>query len=981
MNHTHGFSLIKEQRVAELNSLARWYRHDKSGAQFINVINDDDNKVFGVAFKTLPTDGTGVAHILEHSVLCGSRKYPVKEPFIELAKGSLNTFLNAMTYPDKTVYPVASANIQDLYNLVDVYLDCLFYPNISEWTHKQEGWHYELESADAAMIYKGVVFNEMKGVYSSAESMFYRSTQQALFPDTTYGVDSGGDPREIPNLSYAQFKRFWETNYHPSNARIWWYGNDDADKRLAYLDGWLSAFDARPPIGAVTLQKALASPVTVQKVFDAGEGDTTRKTMCAVNWLITEPQDDVTKLSLEVLGHLLTGTSAAPLRKALVDSGLGEDLSPGTGFRSGLRQDAFSAGLKGLRVEDAAKVADLVTTVLRHHANEGFTMDQVEASLNTIEFRYREANFGSFPRGIAYMLGSLDSWLHDGDPFPPLMYETGLSSLKARLAAGEHVFADLITKHLIQNTHRVTLVMTPSDTYKVEREAVERARLDAARAAMTEADVDQVIADTKTLKTMQVTPDKPEDLAKIPSLHLGDLEKRISTIPNRLIIQGHSQWLHHDLFTNGIVYLEAGFSLANVPRADIPLLALLGRVFLEMGTEREDFAALSRRIGSKTGGVRGSTNGSMLHRGDPNQAQLRFFLSGKSTVAQLPAMLDIMRDVLLTTRLDNRDRFRQMVLENRSRFEAAIVSSGNSFAASRLRAGFSALGSMNEQLGGVSQLFFLRELVGKIDADWLGVQARLEHIRRTLVDRNSTLLNVTLDQENFDAVAGYLTGFVASLPVASSDPANTVMADAGRSVTGAGNEALVVPSQVNYVAKAANLHAAGYQPHGSALVIENFLRTVYLWERVRVQGGAYGGSCGYDADTGVMLFSSYRDPNLAKTDEVYDGAAQFLMEHEVTASEVERCIIGVIGDLDSYQLPDAKGSTALRRWLTRYTDADRQKLRDEVLGTTIAHFRAFGEALTEMRSTGRVVAVGSTSAVAKANEDRGFDWLQSTSVI
>ena len=978
MHTTHGFSLITEQHIAEIDGTVRLYRHDKSGAQFINVLCDDDNKVFGVAFKTLPTDSTGVAHILEHSVLCGSRKYPVKEPFIELAKGSLNTFLNAMTYPDKTIYPVASTNTQDLYNLVDVYLDCVFHPNISEWTLKQEGWHYELEAADRVMIYKGVVFNEMKGVYSSAESVFVRSTQQALFPDTTYGVDSGGDPAVIPTLTYAQFMLFWETNYHPSNARIWWYGNDDAERRMEYLDGWLCAFDARPAVGAVALQQPLAAPITQSKQFDAGEGDTSKKTMCAVSWLLPALYDEQTKLALEILGHLLVGTAASPLRKALIDSGLGEDLSPGTGYRTGIRQTGFSVGLKGLHPVDAPEVQALVLKILQEHAAHGFTADQVEASLNTIEFHLREANFGSFPRGIAYMLGALDTWLHDGDPFSPLMYVDELKNLKARLTSGEPVFANLITKFLIDNPHRVTLVMTPSASYKTEREAIEREALDAARGRMSETELAQVIADTHTLKTMQVTPDNADDLAKIPSLHLSDLEKNISSIPIRQIIQGHSQWMHHDLFTNGIIYLDAGFSLAQIPAREIPLLALMGRVFLEMGTGTQDFASLSRRIGSKTGGVRGSTSAYMMHRGDRDAAHLRFYLSGKSTVAQLPGMLSIMHDVLLTTRLDNRDRFRQMVLENRSRYEASVVSSGNSFAAARLRSMFSSVGATSELLGGVSQLFFLRELAQQIDSDWPEVQARLENIRQILVDRNSLLLNITLDGANFARVTGELTEFTASMPARATNtqPEATVLRP-----TASGNEALIVPSQVNYVGKAVNLHEVGYKPHGSALVIENFLRTVYLWERVRVQGGAYGGSCGYNDDTGVMMFTSYRDPNLTKTVDTYDGAAQFLCEHHISDAEVERCIIGVIGDLDGYQLPDAKGSTSLARTLTHYTDTQRQQLRDEVLGTTVDHFRAFGTALEAIRTNGRVVVVGSAQAVAKANDERGVGWLQSTPVV
>ena len=463
----HGFELLREEQIQELNSRARLYRHVQSGAQVLSLENTDENKVFGVAFRTPPADSTGIAHIMEHSVLGGSQKYPLKEPFVQLIKGSLHTFLNAFTWPDRTVYPVASTNLQDFYNLVDVYLDAVFHPLITPQHLDQEGWHYELEDPAAPLVYKGVVFNEMKGVYSSPDSLLYRAAQQSLFPDTTYGLDSGGDPRVIPQLTYEQFKRFHATYYHPSNAHVFFYGDDDPSERLRRLDEVLRTFAAQPVDGQIALQPRFAEPrtVVVQVPADA-DSDFTKKAMVDVNWALPEITEPSLIMALSVLSYAVIGTQASPLRKALVDSGLGEDVMGGLG--SGLRQLTFSAGLKGILQADAPAVEALILDTLAQLAVDGIDPDMVEAAVNSIEFSLRENNTGSYPRGLSLYMRVLPNWLYGYDPFEPMHYELPLAVVKQRLAADSTFLGQLIRTYLLDNTHRLTVVAEPDPTLNAE---------------------------------------------------------------------------------------------------------------------------------------------------------------------------------------------------------------------------------------------------------------------------------------------------------------------------------------------------------------------------------------------------------------------------------------------------------------------------------------------------------------------------------
>ena len=953
----YGFELIREQHIAELNAPARLYRHTQTGAEMLSIQNEDENKVFGITFRTPPPDSTGLPHIMEHSVLCGSRKYPVKEPFVELMKGSLNTFLNAMTYPDKTCYPVASQNLQDFYNLVDVYLDAVFFPRLTPYTLMQEGWHYELEDPQQPMSFKGVVFNEMKGAYSDPDSVLGEQIQYAIFPDNEYRHDSGGNPTAIPDLTFEQFMAFHETYYHPSNARIFFYGDDPLEQRFAVLDEFLRQYEAIPVQSQISLQAPFDAPRRKTVGYEIAEGQEDPKSYVTVNWLLPETGDPELLYGLAILEQALIGTPAAQLRKALIDSGLGEDLT-GRGMEPSMRQFSFSTGLKGVAAENVDKAEALILETLANIASEGVDKDNIAAAINTIEFRLRENNTGSFPRGLAVMLRSLDFWLYGKDPLAPLTFEAPISTIKERLASGEKYFERLIQKHLINNPSRTTVILSPDPELAEKRAAAERERLEKARAAMNETQVEEVMANMRQLKVRQETPDSPEMLMTIPMLDRDDLDREVRRIPIEEIQSGKRRVLFHDLFTNGILYLDLGFDLRVLPAEWISYIPLFGRALTETGTQTQSFVQLLQRIGQSTGGIRPSTLTSAVRNTQDSTAWL--FLRSKAMLGQTGELLSILKDILSGANFSDRERFRQMAFEEKARLESRLAGAGHVLVNSRLRARFNQADWASEQMGGISYLFFLRKLTQKIDQDWPAVLNTLESIRTALLTGPNSLCNVTVDSAGWQTVQPQLEQFLVGLPERSVEHKHWQVENMPST------EGLTIPSQVNFVGKGTNLFANGYTLKGSSFVVSNHLNGTWLWDKIRVQGGAYGGFGVFDSQSGVYNFLSYRDPNLMSSLETYDLTSQYLKSLELDEAEVTKAIIGTIGDLDTYLLPDAKGFTSLRWYLLGTSDEERQRLRDEVLNTTVEDFHAFGETLESVKESGAVVVLGVEDAIQSA---------------
>ncbi|CAI5464186.1 unnamed protein product [Closterium sp. Yama58-4] len=997
-----GFEEERREHVAEYNAEATVYRHVRTGAQIMSLCCADENKVFGITFRTPPKDSTGIPHILEHSVLCGSRKYPVKEPFVELAKGSLNTFLNAFTYPDRTCYPVASTNLQDFYNLVDVYLDAVFFPNCvrDEKTFQQEGWHYELDDPKDDITFKGVVFNEMKGVYSQPDSVFMRAVQQALFPDNEYAVDSGGDPKVIPQLTFQEFQAFHAQFYHPSNARIWFYGDDDPNKRLAMIAEYLDKFDANPAApkeSQVSPQPLLSKPWRVVDTYpssadsatpsDSSEGESPendsssssssssaaapRRHMTAVNWVLSEaPLSLPQELTLGFLDHLLLGTPAAPLRKRLLESGLGEAIVGG-GLQDELRQPVFSIGLKGVAAADVPKVEQLVMEVLQELERDGFTEPAVEAAVNTVEFALRENNTGSFPRGLSLMLRSMGKWIYGGDPIEPLRFEGPLAEFKEKIRQPggiKAVFSPLIRAYLLDNHHRVTVEMQPDPTKAEADEEAERAVLESFRQKLAESDLEKLVEATKELKERQETPDPPEALRCVPSLQLEDIPKQPVQVPIAVEKDGSGATiLRHDLFTNDVLYLDLALDMRHLPAHLVPLVSLFCQSLLEMGTKDMDFVDLNQLIGRKTGGI--SVFPLTSSKRGTKQPVSYLVARGKATSAQAADLLNLVRVVLCDVQLTDQQRFKQFVAQRKQGMESRFLGSGHSIAASRLDAMDSLAGWANEQMGGYSYLQYLRALEKRVDEDWPGVAASLEQIRQAVLTADGAVVNLTADAATLDKADVAVRELLASLPAQRAQVAGSAW-----STLPVKNEAFLVPTQVNYVGKAVNLYdAAGYNLNGSAYVASKLVGMSWLWDRVRVSGGAYGGFCDFDSHSGVFTFLSYRDPNLLSTLDNYDGAVEFLRQLQLDEDARTKAIIGTIGDVDSYQLPDSKGYSSMVRYLLEVSEEDRQKRREEILTTTNKELNEFADYLQAVKGKGTVVVVASPGDVEAANKEKpGF---------
>ena len=955
--------------------------------------------------KTTAEDSTGVPHILEHSVLCGSKKYTTKDPFVQLLQGSLQTFLNAFTYPDRTCYVVASQNEKDFYNLISVYADAVFHPRaISDpMVHAQEGWHLELESKDDPLVYKGVVFNEMKGVYSSPDSLLGRESQRSIFPDNTYGVDSGGDPRVIPDLSFEQFADFHKKFYHPTNSRIYFSGDDDVATRLKMMDEVLDEFEfspeSKPGSTIVWQKKTYTEPRKEVHPYPIGE-DQPETHMMNVNWLMNDEKlSSFDELTLGIMDHLLMGTSSSILYKALMESGLGEAITGG-GLSDELLQATFSIGMKGIKAEDVPKLEQLIIDTIAKVAKEGFEADDIASSMNTIEFQLREFNTGSFPKGLSFMLGAMSKWLYDESPTDALKFEKPLAELKEKIAeSGSQVFQDLIQKMLVDNSHRSTIEMKPSKTHESELLKEEKDRLEDIKKSLSDSDIDQIIETTNKLKELQSAEDSPEDRATIPSLELGDLKRETTEYPIEETKNENDSGvtvLRHEFgSTSGIAYAVLGIDLSSLSVEDIPLLPLMTSMMMETGAGDYDSVALSRRIGTDTGGVSVSVLNTAVHPEgadesailEGNHLQTKLIVRGKATSDNAGQLFSLMKIILSDAKFDAKSRVVEMLKETKASMEARIGGSGHMAINMRMKARYRVGGYIEEMMGGITQLETVKDLLVQAEEDWPSLLARLENMRSVILNeetcRDGMFLDITGDKSVLEKVQPSVDKFLKELPGSNTGkclpnfykdehpwvaPVKKLMNE----FAPIADEGFVVPTQVSYVGKSGLLFEEGEQSSGTSQVVSKFLRTGYLWDHVRVMGGAYGGFCTFSPYSGFFSFLSYRDPNLLKTLDIYDAAGDAV----IAAAEqmrndpdiLSQTIIGTIGEMDGSLGPDQKGFTSLQRWLVNESPSYRQAFRDQILDTKPEDFDAFGERLKKIKDPS-VAVVSSQSAFETAEKD------------
>lgn len=952
-----GFNLIRKESLTELNSLGLLFQHEVTGAELMVIENDDDNKVFSITFRTPPGDDCGTAHILEHSVLCGSRKFPAKEPFIEMVKGSLQTFLNAMTFPDKTMYPVASRNLKDFYNLMDVYLDAVLHPKLTEETFMQEGWHYELDTPESDIVYKGVVFNEMKGVFSSPENIIERYLSKSLFPSTIYGNESGGDPEAIPGLTYTAFKEFHARHYHPSNSRIFIYGDGDTRGYLKFLQNqYLKDFKRADISSSIATQRKLRKPRRKVISYPVSKGESLeKKTYVLIGFKLGKATDDEHCLAFTILGHLLLGMNASPLRKALIDSGLGSEVVGG-GFDDHRSETVFGVGLKGVEPEQEEKILDIIFSTLRDLADKGIEENMVLSAVNSIDFSLREANFGGYPKGIVYNMRSLGSWLHDADPFMHLKYEQLMKKIRQKSKNG--YFEKLIREFLLENTHQSILVGTPKPGLAEKRDAKVRKKLRDYKASLSAEDLQKLVEQTQRLKELQMMPDSPEALGSLPALELEDIPRAAERYPMELKNQDSPKILFHDLFTNNIGYVQIGFNTRTIPLEKIPYIPLLGKLVMGMGTRSHSYVEISQLLGIHTGGIR-PWHFTAVPLNDRSNILSHVFFSGKALMEKLGNLFDLYQELFSEYHFDDHKRLLEIVKGAKSDMEDSIIPSGNHYVATRLQSYQSPLGRYNELTDGLTYYRFLQDLLKRVEKNPAEVAEEFKSVARLLFTRKNTLVNITAPGEAYEKFETRVAGLMQSLSDQISTPAKLLLN------ANSLNEAFLTASSVQYVGKGANLYDLGFEYSGKFDALSSLLRASYLWDRVRVRGGAYGSHNSFDVLSGDFTLVSYRDPNLTETLNTYDEIADYLDTLDLSDDEMTKIVIGCIGNLDPPVTPDRKGTISMIEHLTGRSYELKQKRREELLTTRVQDLRAFAPLFKQIRESGHVCVLGNEDKIKK----------------
>lgn len=935
------YEQLDHKEIKEINSKARLLRHKKTGARVVLIENDDENKVFYIGFRTPPKESTGVMHILEHSVLCGSKEFPVKDPFIELAKGSLNTFLNAMTYPDKTVYPVASCNDKDFQNLMHVYLDAVFYPNIynHDMTFRQEGWHYEMESAEDELTINGVVYNEMKGAFSAPDDVLEREIFNTLFPDTAYSEESGGDPKVIPDLTYEHYLDIHRQYYHPSNSYIYLYGNMDMAEKLEFIDKhYLSAFDSLTIDSQVPMQKAFDKPIEVKKYYSITESEPEEEnTYLSYNCVTNDCLERKKYIAFQVLDYALCGAPGAVLKQALLDAGIGKDIY--SFYDNGIRQPYFSIVAKNSESSKKEEFLGLIKKVLGELVEKGFDKDTLRAGLNYYEFKYREADFGSYPPGLMYGLQILDSWLYDDNkPFIHLEAEDTFAALREDIETD--YFEQLLKESLLENKHCSVVVVEPKRNLVEQEEKQMREKLAQYKASLSEEEIASIVKNTAELLAYQEAEDDPETLSCIPVLEREDIKKESAPLYNEKRSVEDKICLYHPIFTNGINYVRVMFTSNSIPKEYLPYIGILKSVLGFVATQNYSYSELFNQIYLSTGGITPVTNvytDALNHE----EVTVSFEWKIKTLHGKLPEAFSLVEEIMLHSDLTGKKRLQEILGELKSRMQSNMISAGHQVASGRAVSYFSKSGAIQDNISGMPCYQLVCRLEKDMERNGEELAEGLAKVCRFLFTSDKLMFDFAGEESEYTVFEGLAKELTDRLPKDEElDTFVTVTPERK-------NEGFLSASQVQYVCRAGNFTKAGLSYTGALRVLKVIMGYDYLWNQVRVKGGAYGCMCSF-SKSGESYFVSYRDPNLKKTIDVYEEAAEYIASFDQDDRSMTQYIIGAISELDTPLNAPAKALRSLSAYMTNQTETDLQKVRDELLATdqeTIrglaAYIRAF----------------------------------------
>ena len=953
------YEILDEHRVEDVQSDGFILRHKKSGARIAILSNNDDNKVFYIGFRTPPEDETGVPHIIEHTTLCGSKKFPVKDPFIELAKGSLNTFLNAMTYPDKTVYPVASCNDQDFKNLMDVYLDAVFNPNITKYEEifKQEGWHYELTGKDDELKINGVVYNEMKGAYSSPDEVLSSQIYRSLFPDNTYSKDSGGNPEYIPKLTYEAYFDFYHKYYHPSNSYIYLYGDMDVVERLEWLDKeYLSLYDYKKVNSEINKQPAFDKIKNVEAQYSITMDDSQEnKTYLSYNRVVGDTLDEMLYQAFDVLDYALVSSPGAPVKQALIDAGIGDDVYGS--YDAGILQPVFSFVAKNANASQADEFESIIENTLKEVVKTGINKEALLAGINSSEFKFREADFGQFPKGLLFGLNCLDSWLFD-DMKPFIHLECLGTFAKLRKAVDTDYFEKLIQEYLLDNTHGSSVTVKPKRGLGNEREEALAKELSDYKASLSDEEIKKLIEDTEHLKKYQEEPSSDEDLRKLPMLTRADMKKNampFSNIEDELL---DVKVVRHDIESNGIDYISFLFDAGDFAQSELGYLGFFTNALGLVSTEKYSYTDLANATNIYTGGI---STGTASHPDikDRNNFVFKFEVKLKVLEKNLDKALELMEQMLLTSDFTDTKRLGELVAQIKARLQANLSSSGHLVAAMRSMSSFSRYALYQDELKGIAFYRSICHIEKELSESPKSVSDKLAAIAKKLFARNRMLISFTGNNEAYGNAKPSLEKVIAGFDKMSA------IGNQAEVHFNTAKEAFIDASQIQYVAKTGDFICEGYEYTGALRLLRIILSYDYLWINVRVKGGAYGCMNTF-LRSGESYFVSYRDPNLSDTLDVYDKIPEYIKSFSPDERDMTKYIIGTFSALDTPMNPEAKGSRSLSAYLEGITYEQIQKERNEILNAQPEDIRRLADLVEAVLKKDSICVIGNENMIKES---------------
>ncbi len=953
------YEILDEHRVEDVQSDGFILRHKKSGARIAILSNNDDNKVFYIGFRTPPEDETGVPHIIEHTTLCGSKKFPVKDPFIELAKGSLNTFLNAMTYPDKTVYPVASCNDQDFKNLMDVYLDAVFNPNITKYEEifKQEGWHYELTGKDDELKINGVVYNEMKGAYSSPDEVLSSQIYRSLFPDNTYSKDSGGNPEYIPKLTYEAYLDFYHKYYHPSNSYIYLYGDMDVVERLVWLDKeYLSLYDYKKVNSEINKQPAFDEIKNVEAQYSITMDDSQEnKTYLSYNRVVGDTLDEMLYQAFDVLDYALVSSPGAPVKQALIDAGIGDDVYGS--YDAGILQPVFSFVAKNANASQADEFESIIENTLKEVVKTGINKEALLAGINSSEFKFREADFGQFPKGLLFGLNCLDSWLFD-DMKPFIHLECLGTFAKLRKAVDTDYFEKLIQEYLLDNTHGSSVTVKPKRGLGNEREEALAKELSDYKASLSDEEIKKLIEDTEHLKKYQEEPSSDEDLRKLPMLTRADMKKNampFSNIEDELL---DVKVVRHDIESNGIDYISFLFDAGDFAQSELGYLGFFTNALGLVSTEKYSYTDLANATNIYTGGI---STGTASHPDikDRNNFVFKFEVKLKVLEKNLDKALELMEQMLLSSDFTDTKRLGELVAQIKARLQANLSSSGHLVAAMRSMSSFSRYALYQDELKGVAFYRSICRIEKELSESPKSVSDKLAAIAKKLFARNRMLISFTGNNEAYGNAKPLLEKVIAGFNKMSA------VGNQAEVHFNTAKEAFIDASQIQYVAKTGDFICEGYEYTGALRLLRIILSYDYLWINVRVKGGAYGCMNTF-LRSGESYFVSYRDPNLSDTLDVYDRIPEYIKNFSPDERDMTKYIIGTFSALDTPMNPEAKGSRSLSAYLEGITYEQIQKERNEILNAQPEDIRRLADLVEAVLKKDSICVIGNENMIKES---------------